>query len=151
MILILFISPIYIFSQQNEQLNNSIGVGLNWSTYSQLNGELKYERFITTKSKIAVTLNHSFNHYFKLGLRLGYRYKLLQLSRFNFWLGADLSVQNDKQTAEIEIPLEFRYSISNRFQLLLGLSPVWFEIVNHRSYGLNQFPDNLRISILYNY
>jgi hypothetical protein len=151
-LLLLLLLPLGLMAQNNMERRNGIRLGSVLSYKGLINAEVKFERWLSSKSNIGFSVNNNFSSGYNFGVRAGYAYSVLNTSRFHLTVGGDLSYQQNKQRLDFELPIELRYSFSN-YQLSLGIAPVLTTILkNNDAYSSKTyFPDNIRIGIIYKY
>jgi len=109
--------------------NNNIGVNFSYNGISGLNGELRYEKKISPRFLLGTGAAYNFR--FAYSLNFGFKYDLLKSTKFSLFTGMDYKLESlefyDTDTKRIkenslEVPLEFRYHLSNKSSLNAGFS-----------------------------
>lgn len=109
--------------------NNNIGINLSYNSISGLNGEVRYEKMI--RPRWLLSTGAAYNFRFAHSFNVGFKYDLLKSTKFSLFTGMDYKFESlkyyDRDTKSttqnsLEIPVEFRYHLSNKLSLNAGLS-----------------------------
>ena len=109
--------------------NNNIGVNFSYNGSSGLNNELRYEKMISSRFLLGTSAAYNFR--FAYSLNFGFKYDLLKSTKFSLFTGMDYKLESIKfygtdtkkiKENSLEVPLEFRYHLSNKFSLSAGFS-----------------------------
>lgn len=96
---------------------------------SRLNAELRYEKYIASRWLIGSSVASNFQN--SVSATVGFKYDLLKSVKFSLFTGVDykfesinlhISENATKTYNSIEIPIEFRYNLSDRMSLNVGFS-----------------------------
>lgn len=126
LLLVFLFSVLYnvTFSQ-----NNNIGFNILSNDVSVLNIEARYEKFIRYRWLIGSGVASNLQNY--VTATVGFKYDLLKRTKFSLFTGLDyryasLNLQKTdfitKQQNSLEVPLEFRYHLSDKMSLNAGFS-----------------------------
>jgi hypothetical protein len=116
-------------STKTYSQNNNIGVHLSYNSISGLNGEVRYEKMI--QPRWLLSTGTAYNFRFAHSFNVGFKYDLLKNTKFSLFTGMDYKFESLKYSESdskritqnsLEIPMEFRYHLSNKMSLNAGLS-----------------------------
>jgi len=109
--------------------NNNIGVNIISNDVSVLNGEVRYEKFISSRWLVGTGVASNFQNY--VTATVGFKYDLLKRTKFSLFTGVDYKFESlnlqkfnivTKPQNSLEVPLELRYKLSNNLSLNAGFS-----------------------------
>lgn len=96
---------------------------------SGLNAELRYEKYIASRWLIGSSVASNFQN--SISATVGLKYDILKSTKFSLFTGLDYKFESinlhisenvTKTYNSIEIPIEFRYNLSDRMSLNVGFS-----------------------------
>ncbi len=133
------------------QNSNNISTGGLYSNLSGLNGELSYDKLLTTKIGFKGRFAHNFKKSY--GIRSGLFYRLIDYKSFDLDFGVEFNFERHKSgdfnnkisSTNVEFPLTVSYSINDKF----GLFGETSSSVNLNDTESNRLIDNLRLGLKY--
>ena len=153
--LLLFL-PLLVSGQElTLPKNNQVAVGILFSEFSGLKLDLMYERVINKKHFLSIAGNSNFRGSY--GMRVGYKYSILDYKKFKFLIGIDFRMENYKSSASpstmlkvrnLEFPFEIRYALNEKYSLLGGISTATSLIETDTE---NYFINNMKVGFLYKF
>ena len=129
LIISLCFTPLFIQAQEEHNFNNEIGINLTYNPIDGMATTFRYRKDFTNAGVLKFELNSNWNNTF-IG-RIGYEFLQLRLGRFELGTGIDLKYKNKDfteigslryQELSVELPIELRYRLSNKFSIYSGIS-----------------------------
>lgn len=109
--------------------NNNLGVNFSYNSFSGLNGELRYEKMFRPRWLLSTSIGYNFRNAHSFSF--GFKYILLKTEKISLLSGLDYKLESNKLHITdnerkiyngLEVPLEFRYKLSDKMFLNAGLS-----------------------------